>query len=112
MTSTFEPAATLQARGGRQPERKVMIISGTVMVGRSRFIREGERDGYKRYRVEADVLPYFGRLPKPGAVWIHQTGAAPASESWDSIETRNQYPADIYNFRGNESAFPYSTERN
>lgn len=85
-----------------------MIISGTVMVGPSRFVREGERDGYKMYRVEAVVLPYFGRHPKPGSVWIHQHGSAPADESWASIEARNQYSENIYRWRGPESSFPYS----
>jgi len=86
-----------------------MIITGVVMCGESRFVRVSEDSQVKRYRVEANVLPYFSRQPKPGAVWTHQVGTAPALEDWDSIESRNQYESNIYGFRGPAAEFPYVT---
>lgn len=80
-------------------------MTGVIQCGPSRFIRESENNGRKHYRVEADVLPYFGNTPKPGAVFVHQVGRS--SDAWETIEARNQYPEGIYNFRGRLSDWPY-----
>lgn len=85
-------------------------LSGVVQCGPSRFIRESDENGRKAYRVEADVLPYFGRRPRPGAVWTHQRGVCSSGESWESIEARNQYGFGIYGFRGRRSQYPYIEE--
>jgi hypothetical protein len=84
-------------------------LSAAVQCGPSRFIREGDANGSKRYRVEADVQPYYGLRPRPGAVWAHQRGVCSSGESWESIEARNHYGAGIYGFEGRRSEYPYLT---
>lgn len=89
-------------RKNRQPQ-----LSAVVQTGPSRFIRESDEGGRKAYRVEADVLEYFGLVPKPGAIRTHARGVCSSGESWESIEQRNQYPSGIYGYRGPVSGYPY-----
>lgn len=98
------------------PQRKAprTRLSGSVQVGPAVLIMEGRGPDYPdgspcyRYRVEAPVLPNWGNIPKPGAVWVFNRGMGPRTED----ELRRDYASQLqsgglYEFKGYEDEFPY-----
>lgn len=91
-------------------ELKESRLVASVQTGPSRFIFEGYTATGICYRVEADVIPYWGVLPKPGAVWTFIRGIAPSHEGLDAVRERvlSTYTGNnIYRFEGSRRNYPY-----
>lgn len=89
-----------------------VTVSGVVQVGPSRLVIEGAVGDRIDYRVEADVLPYYGLVPRPGAVIVRQRGRTPHGED----ELRGRVAASygvgsgrgaLVGYRGPASGWPY-----
>lgn len=86
-------------------------IRGSINCGPARVevIRELE-NGSLEYRVTRTVLPNWGNIPKPGAIYVQQHGIGPRTQA----ELIRDFCADsqggLFEYNGPAERFPYCSD--